>query len=270
MKILLKIITVAILSVSITGCTGMSPEKLAQIESDCKQKDQNSTDFNYFSSNGECVAAYRSQSGYKSDKVLVFLHGSYSKGGDPLMEDYIEKRMDYLHEETGITVYVITYPGYKPSSSNKYMRWYNGNQSLWSKDYFILISQVLEQIKTKEKAKELYVFGHSLGGRFGGAILGLKPDLITKFVAYGSRFSTNNPGIQPIELGDRINKKTSVLLIVGEKDFRRNFSEEYNQMLQGHDIKSQLKIIPGEGHSIGSNNYKKIYKYVVDFLLFDQ
>ncbi len=270
MKSGVHIVAITILSTILAGCAGLSPEQLAKIEFECQQKEKSSEFYNYFFSEGECIATYRTQTGYLNDKVIVFLHGSMSnnQSSHPLLSEYNQNRVDYLQEETGITTYMITYPGYKDSSSNRYKRYNSGNRAdFWSAEYSMLIAGVLEQIKEKEKAKELYVFGHSLGARIGGTILGLQPGLINKLAAYGGRFSTSHLGTPAMDIVDKVDKNSSVLLLVGGEDFRISYSKEYHRALQQQGIQSLLEIVEGQGHSINTDNYKIIYSYVTDFFI---
>ncbi len=217
---------------------------------------------NYLFSEGECLETYISR-GSDRQKVIVILPGRNGADGNPMT--WMPAIADALTSQSKITSYLINYPGYGKSTSENFQRLGAKALNPGNKDYLKMIEDVLQQIKKREKAEELYLFAHSMGTTIAGNLIGEYPGLITKLATYGGLFdidkwygnkaTENYKGIQPFQVADKI-QGTSLLLLVGSDDkvALPTYSKSYDKQLKNNGISSSLTIIDGYGHGMNDKN----------------
>lgn len=264
-KSIYSLIAISIAMV-ISGCAGgqVTKEDIENLKQSCLKK-------NYIFTENECLETYVSKGNVKN-KVIVILTGRSGNHGNPMLKT--PKMANYFNEKTNITTYVFAYPGYSKSTSNNYGRHNYKTMYQGDKNYLKLIATALKEIKIKENANELYVFGHSIGGIIASSIAGQYPNLINKIVTYGTPYNMKEwyndkdwgqySGIQPIDAVNKI-QNTSFLLTVGSNDKNAipKYAKEYNDLLRKNNILSDVYIFDNLGHNIKGST--KIMKKATDF-----
>ncbi len=254
---------------------GFTTEALATQEDNAINK-QNCEKKNYLFSEGECLETYISK-GTDSEKVIVILPGRNGADGNPMT--WMPKIADQLTAKTKITSYLINYPGYGNSSSEKFQRLGAKAINPGKKAYLQMIENILQEIKEKEKAKSLYLFAHSMGTTIAGNLIGEYPSQIEKLATYGGLFNIDEwmgsratepyKGIQPIQVVDKINN-TSIMLLVGSQDTVAlpKYSKDYDTLLKSKKIPSALIVLDGYGHGMNEGNVSSaVIEKVTDFFI---
>lgn len=118
-----------------------------------------------------------------------------------------------------------------------------------------------------------------MGTIIAGNLIGEYPSLIEKLATYGGLFNIDEwmgskatepySGIQPIQVVEKIDN-TTILLIVGGQDSVAlpKYSKDYDLLLKSKKIPSTLIILDGYGHGMNEANVSTaVIDKVVDFFV---
>ncbi len=198
----------------------------------------------YIFSGGECIN-YAKFDGEKSDKLIVLIHGAWKEGANTLAvyKPYAEN----INMESDITTIAIALPGYSGSSTNHLTALtHKKGEALklaTSKKYLEFLSSLLNDLKSKFKAKELIVSAHSAGAAATASLLGYKPNLINKAQLAGGFYKLKyKDSITANKVINQIPKSTQINIVYGSKDgiSKAINSKEFYKLAKNKGLKVKL------------------------------
>ena len=199
---------------------------------------------NYIFTGGECIN-YAKFDGEKSDKLIVLIHGAWKEGANTLAvyKPYAEN----INMESDITTIAIALPGYSGSSTNHLTALtHKKGEALklaTSKKYLEFLSSLLNDLKSKFKAKELIVSAHSAGAAATASLLGYKPNLINKAQLAGGFYKLKyKDSITASKVINQIPKSTQINIVYGSKDgiSKAINSKEFYKLAKNKGLKVKL------------------------------
>jgi len=209
----------------------------------------------YIFSGGECIE-YASFEGESKDKLIVIIHGAWKEGTNTLAR--YKPFAENINLDTDITTVAISLPGYSGSSTNHIQALAHNKNALKmasSKKFIKFFSTLLQDLKTKYKAKELIVIAHSAGAIATATTLGYKPNLIEKAALAGGRYDIHKIKkdknlISAIDYIDKISKTIKILLICGTKDIisKPKVTKEFYKKAKVKGLNVQLLEIKNAKH----------------------
>lgn len=267
MKKIFYSLTALIIAISLSGCAGnqLTEDEILKVKKECKNS--------FLYADGECLEYYLSK-GSKQDKVIVFLPGSHTKGGHAL--SWATEHADDIASVTNINTYIINMPGYGMSSTNRFnkMLWNPGNIPTADINFINFTIKVLEEIKKKNNAKNLYVIGHSSGAALASIISGYKPNLIQKAICIGGTYDFDTrvknwkkwskySYVSAIDYVENITN-TDIILLIGEdeKEARLLQTKIFEKALLKNNKKVKVVSYPNVSHNMSDEMWNDISSYI--------
>lgn len=171
---------------------------------------------------GECIA-YKAVQGDKEGSLTVVVHGTWKEGTDILAR--YATFADDLVMLTDITTVAVALPGYSGSSTNHFQALSRDKTRNLAaqKEYIMFLDELIKALKERYKAKTVNYIGHSAGAMMGATLMGIDPRLIQNIALAGGRYdihavSKEKNLISAVDIVDKINKNTNILLIYGTRD----------------------------------------------------
>jgi predicted esterase len=191
--------------------------------------------------------------------LLVFLHGSVSRGGPA---DYFFRHAErWANDMTGVIAVALLRPGYADRNGNESSGNYLQRRDIgWSKNVDS-VANALEKLKTHHDAGKLVVVGHSAGAAYAGAMLGKFPGLIDSAILVATTcdadlfYRAHNWGGAPanestLKYADKVPKNTQVIFLTGSNDAFTPISlaRSCHEALLTNGVRSSLYEVAGAEH----------------------
>jgi pimeloyl-ACP methyl ester carboxylesterase len=209
----------------------------------------------------EClvIKTFRSTVAEQKPVLLVFLHGSVSRGGPA---DYFFRHAErWANDMTGVIAVALLRPGYADRNGNESSGNYLQRRDIgWSKNVDS-VANALEKLKTHHDAGKLVVVGHSAGAAYAGAMLGKFPGLIDSAILVATTcdadlfYRAHNWGGAPanestLKYADKVPKNTQVIFLTGSNDAFTPISlaRSCHEALLTNGVRSSLYEVAGAEH----------------------
>ena len=212
----------------------------------------------------ECLVIKTYGEAAERTSLIIFVHGDgYRRDpADYGPSDYMY-RIARKYGAEGIVAVGLIRPGYfdskgNHSTGNSYRDWDN-----YRPDVVETVAAAVEALKKHYNAETVVLVGHSGGSAISGVILGKYPGLVDAAVLGAcacnipewqiSRRGQNKwkRSLSPHNYVDKIDKKTKVIAITGDKDDNTEpvFAKDYIASLKAKEIDASFIKVPGVGHN---------------------
>lgn len=209
---------------------------------------------NFIFAGKECIE-YRYFEGEDNNTITIIIHGTWDLGTNTLGR--YAPFAESMNMMTELTTIAVALPGYSNSSTNTLLPLATKKRKniAASKEYVNFLATLIETLKTKFKAKNVYVIGHSVGAMMLGTLTGIKPKLIKKAVLVGGRYDIHEINedkslISMIDVLNKIPKDTKYLFIYGSEDkiSKPEITTKFFKIVKQKKLDAKLVEVKGAGH----------------------
>lgn len=212
----------------------------------------------------ECLVIKTYGDSAERTSLIIFIHGDgYRRDpADYGPSDYMY-RIARKYGAKGIVAVGLIRPGYFDSSGSHSTGNSYRDGDNYRPDVVATVAAAIKALKEHHNADIVVLAGHSGGAAISGVIIGKYPSLVDAAVLGAcvcnipewrtSRRGYNNwkRSLSPHNYVDKIDKKTKVIAITGDKDENTKsvFARDYVASLRAKEIDASFIEVPGVGHN---------------------